>query len=445
MSALSHKEQFSYLQTMKTCLSIAAFFLFGIFIAFSKKDISADAKYIAFTGATIIDGNGGTPVRDGTLLINNNRIIAFGTEDQVKIPANAAVINVSGKTIIPGLINAHAHVGDVKGIDAGHYSRQNAEDNLSIYARYGITTVVSLGGDGPEAVPLRAVKETATVQRARLYMAGAVITGRTPEQAIEVVNANHRLGVDLMKIRVDDNLGSTQKMSEEVYKAVINRSHQLGYQIAVHMYYLDDAKKLLKAGADMLAHSIRDRAADDEVVRLMQEKKTFYCATLTRELSTYVYASMPTFFSDPFFLREYDKQTLAPLLAPSRQQQMRNSKSAQTYKQQLPVAMANLKKLSDKGIPIVMGTDSGFPLRFIGYFEHVEMEMMSQAGLTPMQILVSATKTPAEYLKLKDIGLIKPGYKADFVILDKNPLDDISNTRSISQVWIGGEKVSIEY
>lgn len=426
---------------MKFYLSIVAVFSLGLFIAFRNNHQSADPKYIAFTGATIIDGNGGTPIQNGVLLINGSRIVTFGTKEQVKIPANAELINVSGKTIIPGLINAHGHVGDVKGIDPGHYSRQNIENDLSIYARYGITTVVSLGGDGPEAVPLRAVNDTSGSKRARLYMAGAVITGSTPVQAAAVVDANHKMGVDLMKIRVDDNLGSTQKMSEEVYQAVINRSHQLGYQIAVHMYYLDDAKKLLKAGADMLAHSIRDRPADDEVIRLMQEKKAFYCATLTRELSTYVYESTPAFFSDPFFLREYSKQKIAPLLDPSRQLQMRSSSSAQTYKKQLPLAMANLKTVFDKGIPIVMGTDSGYPLRFIGYFEHVEMEMMAQAGLTAMQILVSATKNPATYMNLKDIGLIKPGYKADFVILDKNPLDDIRNTRSISQVWIGGKRI----
>jgi imidazolonepropionase-like amidohydrolase len=399
-------------------------------------------KHIAFTGATIIDGSGSPAIPNAVLLISDDRIIAVGTKEQVKIPDDTEIIDVSGKTIIPGLINAHGHVGDVKGIEPGNYSLKNIQDNLRIYGRYGITAVVSLGGDGPESAALRDVKNPSGLPMTRLYMAGAVITGRTPEQAAAVVNANHRMGVDIMKIRVDDNLGSTPKMPEEIYKAVMNRAHELGYLMAVHMYYLDDAKKLLRAGADMLAHSIRDRQVDDELIQLMKEKNAFYCPTLTRELSIYVYESTPAFFSDPFFTREYNRQTIAPLLDPARQQEMRNSRSARTYKQQLPVAMANLKTLSDRGIPIVMGTDSGFPLRFIGYFEHVEMEMMAQAGLTNMQIILAATRDAAKYLKLKGIGLLKAGYKADMVVLDKNPLSDIKNTRSISQVWIGGERVS---
>src|SRR5690606_35447893 len=172
---------------------------------------------------------------------------------------------------------------------------------------------------------------------------------------------NHQLGVDFMKIRVDDNLGASTKMSEEVYQAVINRSHELGYPIATHMYYLEDAKKLLEAGSDLLAHSIRDLTVDEELISLIKAKGVGYCPTLTRELSTFVYEDTAAFFSDPFFLKEYDQSIIAPLLDPSRQEEMRNSASAQTYKKQLPIAYANLKTLSDRGVPIVFGTDSGVP------------------------------------------------------------------------------------
>src|SRR5690606_10684326 len=106
------------------------------------------------------------------------------------------------------------------------------------------------------------------------------------------------------------------------------------------------------------------------------------------------------FFSDPFFLKERDQSIITPLLDPSRQQGIQQSNSAQTYKKQLPIAYANLKTLSDQGVPIVFGTDSGVPTRFMGYFEHLEMEMMAEAGMTPMQIIVSATKYAAEYLDL---------------------------------------------
>ena len=407
-----------------------------------KRPEQTSQSFTAYTGATIIDGSGSTPIQDGVLLISNGRVVAVGTKENVKIPEQATIHEVTGKTIIPGLINAHGHVGDVKGIEGGHYSKENIIDNLSIYARYGITTVVSLGGDKPEAEMLRAVNDTTNTTHARLFIAGEIINGKTPAEAMAVADSNHHMGVDIMKIRVDDNLGTSPKMPEEIYRAAIQRAHELGYKMATHMYYLDDARKLLDAGADMMAHSVRDLPVDEAFIQLIKQKKASYCPTLTRELSTFVYEDTAEFFSDPFFLREYDTTTIKPLLDPARQQKMRDSKSAQTYKKQLSVAKANLKTLCDQGVPIVFGTDSGVPTRFIGYFEHIEMSMMADAGLTPQQILLSATKNPAEYLGLKDVGTLVPGHWADFLVLDADPLSDIKNIRKINAVFIAGHEVS---
>ncbi|MFC4874364.1 amidohydrolase family protein [Negadavirga shengliensis] len=406
-----------------------------------KERESSTDVYSAFTGGTIVDGSGGVPIENGVLLIKEGRVVAIGEMGEVDVPENAFVKDVTGKTIIPGLINAHGHVGDVKGIEGGHYSRDNVIENLSIYARYGVTTVVSLGGDKEEAVSLRHVNDNFPQQRARLYIAGEVVTGQTPEEAVSMVDQNHKMGVDFMKIRVDDNLGTSTKMTEEVYRAVINRSHGLGYKIPTHMYYLEDAKKLLDAGSDLLAHSVRNQEVDDSFIELIKEKQIGYCPTLTRELSTYVYGDTASFFSDPFFLREYDQETIAPLLDPSRQEKTRNSQSAQTYQAQLPVAYANLKILNDAGVPIVFGTDSGVPTRFMGYFEHLEMEMMAEAGLTPMEIIVSATKNAAEYLELEKLGVLAPGFWADFIVLNADPLMDIRNLRELDGIYIGGVEV----
>lgn len=424
---------------MKLLSRMSLFLLLGLMARTTSPLLAQNQT--AFVGATIIDGNGGTPIEDGVLLIQNGRVTAVGTRAQVPIPEKATVRDVSGKTIMPGLINAHGHVGDTKGIEGGHYSAENIIDNLAIYARYGITTVVSLGGDKREAVPLRAVNDTAATQRARLFIAGEVITGKTPAEAIAVVNKNDRMGVDFMKIRVDDNLGTTPKMNEEVYRAVIARSHALGYKIATHMYYLDDAKKLLAAGSDLLAHSVRDLPVDADFIELIKQKKVGYCPTLTRELSAYVYGDTAAFFTDPFFTKEYDRATIEPLLDPNRQATIRDSRNASIYKRQLPTAMANLKKLADQGVPIVFGTDSGIPTRFMGYFEHLEMEMMAEAGLTPMEIIVSATKNAAAYLALPDLGTLTPNHRADFLVLNADPLEDIRNSRQIDGIFIGGEEM----
>jgi len=222
---------------------------------------------------------------------------------------------------------------------------------------------------------------------------------------------------------------------------VIRKAHALGYKIASHMYYLEDARKLLETGSDILAHSIRDLPVDDDFIKLILDKKAGYCPTLTRELSTFVYADTADFFSDPFFRKEFDTTILQPLLNPANQIKVANSKAARTYKQQLPVAMANLKTLHDSGVPVVFGTDSGVPTRFIGYFEHLEMEMMAEAGLSPMHIIVSATRNVAEQLQLKDLGTLAPGHWADFLILNADPLSDIKNTRQLDGVYIGGKEV----
>ena len=209
------------------------------------------------------------------------------------------------------------------------------------------------------------------------------------------------------------------------------------------MYYLDDAKKLLESGSDLIAHSVRDQPVDETFVRLMKEKHVPYCPTLTREASTFVYGDTAEFFSDPFFTRVYSDPVVQPLKDPARQRQVRENTNARTYRAQLPLAMENLKNLSDQGVPIVFGTDSGVPTRFMGYFEHIEMEMMQDAGLKPMQIIVSATRNAAEFLGLKGLGRLAPGNFADFVVLDANPLDDIRNARKIAAVYIGGEELSL--
>lgn len=423
---------------MRPNLFLCALVLISISCTPSAKE---GKDYIAFTGATLIDGNGGEPVQEGTLLVLNGRIAGIGKKEEITIPDGAVINDVTGRTIVPGIINGHGHVGETKGIEGGHYSRENIIDNLSLYARYGITTVISLGGDKAEAEAIRQVNDSLPDGHARLFIAGEVINGKTPEEANAILDRNAEMGVDFMKIRVDDNLGTSPKMTEEIYTSVIRHAHERGYKIATHMYYLEDARKLAEAGSDMLAHSVRDLPVDDSFVQLLSTKKIPYCPTLTRELSTFVYGDTAAFFSDPFFKEQYDSNMIRPLLDPSNQEKISKSQGARTYEKQLPQAMGNLKVLSDRGVHIVFGTDSGVPTRFMGYFEHLEMAMMAEAGLTPMQIIVSATRNAAEYMGLKDLGTLAPGHFADFIILDENPLEDIKNMKKIHSVFISGREV----
>jgi len=223
---------------------------------------------------------------------------------------------------------------------------------------------------------------------------------------------------------------------------VIDEAHRKGKRVAVHLFYLEDAKGVLDAGADFIAHSVRDKDVDDAFIAMMKRRNVCYCPTLMREVSTFVYESTPSWFSDPLFLKHVDPKTIEQLKEPARQEQMKNSKQAQRYKAGLEVANRNLKKLSDAGVPIAMGTDTGPPARFQGYFEQMELEMMVKAGLTSRQSLIASTRDAARCQKLDDqVGTLEPNKWADFVVLNADPLADISSIRKIDAVYVAGNKV----
>jgi imidazolonepropionase-like amidohydrolase len=413
-----------------------------ICVAAGAANLAAQVK--AFTGARIFDGAGGTAIPKATLIVENGRVKAIGPMDRISVPAGAERIDVSGKTIVPGLINSHGHIADTQGLRTGpeFYTEENLLRQLRLYARYGVTTVFSLGGDGKAGFKLRDEQETPALNRARLYLAGAIVTGKTPAEARAVVDRVAASRPDLVKIRVDDNLGATTKMTPEVYKAVIDQAAKHKLWVAAHMFYLEDARGLLESGAGLLAHSIRDKDVDNETIALLKKRNVCVCPTLTREISTFVYESKPAFFSDPFFLRDADKSVLLQLQDPKRMEAMHASPAAQRYKTALEVASRNLKKLADSEVKIAMGTDTGPPARFQGYFEHMELDLMAKAGLSPLQILKSATGDAASCMKVAGkVGTLQPGAWADLIVLERNPLEDIRNMRTIQSIWIAGNRV----
>jgi len=404
--------------------------------------IQTNARVQAFVGARLLDG-ATQPVENGVIVVRDGKVEAAGPASAVRPPSGAATTDLSGLYVVPGLISAHAHVSDVQGTKPRAYTEENTRRQLGLYARYGITTVWSLGGEQAPAFRLRDEQAAPTLDRARLFLAGEIVTGATPEAARQAVVRVAATRPDVIKIRVDDNLGAGQKMAPAVYRAVIDEAHRLNLRVAAHIYYLDDAKDLLRAGVDVIAHSVRDKEIDDEFISLMKARNVPYCPTLTRELATFVYESTPDFFADPVFLRDADPDMVALLQQPARQAAMRASKTAQAYKAALPLAQRNLAKAAAAGVLIAMGTDSGaFPERFQGYFEHLEMAMMVESGLTPAQVLRASTVDAARAMQIPGIGTLKPGAWADFVALERNPLENIRNTRTIASVWVAGNRVT---
>lgn len=397
----------------------------------------------AFVGARVIDGTDRAPIGNAIIVVRDGRIVAVGPTARVTIPAGATRTSLAGKTVIPGLINTHGHAGDTVGLEGNHYSTENVLKDLRTYAAHGVTTVVSLGGDQAAGFAARDAQRTAHLDRARLFVAGPVVVAETPDEARKQVADNAALKVDVIKIRVDDNLGRTAKMPPAVSRAVIDEAHKRGLRVAVHLFYLEDAKGVLDAGADFIAHSVRDKDVDADLVAALKQRGVCVSPTLMREVSTFVYESTPPFFSDPLFLKHVDSRVVDALRQPARQETVRKSPTAQRYKVALGQASRNLKKLTDAGVRIAMGTDTGPPARFPGYFELMELEMMAKAGLTPRQVLAAATRDAARCMNLDgELGTIAPDKWADFVVLDADPLTDITNTRKIDSVWIAGNRVA---
>jgi imidazolonepropionase-like amidohydrolase len=391
------------------------------------------ADVTAFVGARLLDGTNKPPIADAVLVVRDGRIEAVGARSAVKPPRDARIIDVSGKTITPGFHATHVHITGASSV----------EQQLGVYTRYGITTLWSLGGEPAGAFDARQKQDTPSLNRARLYLAGDIITGTTPDAARQMVAKVAATKPDILKIRVDDQLGTTKKMEAAVYKAIIDEAHKRGLRVAAHIFYLEDAKELLRSGVDMIAHSVRDKEIDDEFISLMKARNVPYCPTLTREISTFIYESTPAFFDDPFFKSEADARVVAELKEPQRQQAMRSSRSAQAYKKALDIAKRNLAKAAQASLLVVMGTDSGASAnRFQGYFEHVEMQMMVDSGMSPQQVLRSATGDAARAMKLDNMGVIAKGAWADFNVFDRDPSADIANTKTLHSVWVAGNRIA---
>ena len=411
---------------------------------------------VAYEGATLITGDGGPPIGGGVLVVDQGVITDVGLAANVTIPEGATVVDLTGKTVMPTLVDLHGHVGYQRGLsyDEANYTRENLTDELNRYAYYGVGTIVSMGTDpGDLAFQLQAEQQAGTLGGARLHTAyrgfarpnagpGAAALRAsaygvsTEEEARALVAELAETPADFVKIWVDDRGGRVEKLTPDLYRPIIEEAHARGLQVIAHVFYLEDARELVEAGVDGFAHLVRDGEMDDDLVAAIVEHDVFVMPNLAIS-ERGRHAELPAWVDDPLLLESVSPEVVARIRASF---DSRTSEGAARAAESYAAMQRSLKKLADAGARVVLGADTGVQDHIQGFMEHRELELIVEAGLSPGDAIVAATSAPAQVLGI-DTGLLAPGKRADFLVLDANPMYGIINTRQISAVYLNGQEL----
>ena len=435
-------------------------------LVFSPISIVAAQQATILHNATLIDGSGQS-VREHVDILFRDGLIEKVMPALPSKPAGVVWVDCTGKTIIPGLLSAHSHVGVLENNvenSATAYTEANVTAALKQFERYGITTILALGMNRDLVYSLRDRQRPGTLGGATLLTAGrgiGVPNGAPPvvaapdqvdrpateEEARRDVDTFAEHHADIVKVWVDPLHGKAPEMDPAIYAAVISESHKDHLLVAAHEYALDDARRLVNDGIDVLAHSVRDKPVDDAFVQSMLQHHTWYIPTLALDEAFYIYAEDPSIMKSAFFTEAAGPALLAKLKAPGYVAKTLADPATKQHEQDEAMARKNLKTLYDAGVKIASGTDSGAMAgRIPGFSEHRELEDLVAAGLTPLQAIADATGSTGMLMHTLEptlnVGLIAPGFSADLIVLDADPLTDIRNTRKIAAIYHHGKLVA---
>jgi imidazolonepropionase-like amidohydrolase len=396
----------------------------------------AAAQTVALTGATLIDGNGGAPQSGITIVMEGGRIRDIGPS--VQSPPGAAIINAAGRFVVPGIINAHGHVG------------RNRDPQLRQYALYGVTTTTSMAFDPDDIAEFKSAQKRGELGGARVmtvkyrFMSAPQTPGsdyKTPEEARAKVD-EIAASADFIKVWIDPQGGRHPRLTPEFTAAVMEQAKKHNKIRMAHIVELADARRMVDQGVNILVHNVRDQEVPDDFIAALKQQNISVISTLAREEALFIYGGDGAPTDNPFFQKGLNAERLALLRTKKREEQA-NDPARPRWLRMFDMDKKNLKKLVDAGVRYGFGTDSGGAADryFIqGWFEHRQMELMRDAGLTPMQIIQSFSKNNAEMLGIdRDFGTLEKGKAADLLVLTRNPLDDITNMRALEAVYLGGK------
>lgn len=424
-----------FLQTFLILAAIWAILPFSV--------IAQEAASLAITHAVIIDGNGGPPIEDGTVLIRAGKIEAVGSASAIKVPADVRVIDAKGRAVMPGLADMHVHLTggwDGEAVDMLGFPRYL---NALLYA--GVTTVLDTGNVQPYILQLRQEVAAGRLVGPRIYCAGALIDGADPawpplsfavssvDQIPKIVRQQKKEGVDVIK--------AYSGLSDLMIAALAREGKKSELRVFIDQWSRNGSVDLMQTGIAAFAH-LPTRRMSDEAVSLMKEKGIHAMTTLAvyeshsrRRLAdlSFLESSIVKDTTPPWFLEELRSEAARTLTADQ-------SARATSNSSRLAEAKKNAKKLFDAGVLLAAGTDAPYPGVFQGEGIHRELELLVEAGLTPLEAITVASKNAALLMNAGDEwGTVTPGRVANLIIIAGRPDKNVSETRKIEMVIQAGK------
>src|SRR4051812_24343144 len=448
------------------------------FLSLVALRVLAADSVVAIVGATVIH-----PERDGTaaiarntaIIIRGNRIASIGDAKATRVPPGAIRIDGRGKWVIPGLVDAHVHffqsgnlytrpdVADFNAVvpylDEVGRNKARLPATFKVWLASGVTSVIDIGGPFWDFEMRAAARKSAAAPR--VAVAGPLVSMiddpplgltdppivkvGTREEARSLVQRQLGYKPDFIKVWFIHEAGDDLAAQEAIVKAAGDAAHAAGVRLAVHATELVVAKAALRAGADYLVHSVEDEPVDEEFLALAKKNRALYCPTLFVVLG-YRYALSNTWQPTEAERRLADPQILTAMrdldriAAEKRPARVAKAMATPVPPKRSAVDLANLRKVWDAGVPVVMGTDAGNIGTLHGPSVFREMELMVQAGLTPLQVLRAATVNGARAMGLeREAGTLAAGKLADLVVLDADPLTDVQHLSRIHRVIKDGK------